>query len=429
MMETHSRNVVLHEEDFAPLLRATTRSLGGWVLGLLQDPSLLAASKASWRFAEEAHRVESFLDDFGGRQNRTFVTFGELLASTRGLFIVKTTGLHLLERLNRYGLDMDVAELESDLRKGDARLAKAAQSMLAALSREAETLSLGWSASLVETDLEPEQRMLLPRNIEFEDSVDEKQHIAEIAGRFLKVLETSRGLDLGKVRDREALPTYVAEYATEERCRWYESAVHNIQSMYDTYVAKTALEHHHSWLRSLRGHASVSLHLLEMATGLMHFYQRHENDIRHEPAVMAVSAVVAKHEVLDLAVNTCLRHAYLTVEGASSLADKILETFVDRSEVVLVLPKGMTLHARPLALIAQIARHYGTPLEITLDGESCSGNSLMGLIMLGGKHPRPATVSARGDAVMLEDLEQLFSAGLGENEKPLPDSLSYLRPG
>lgn len=429
MMDTPSRDVVFREEDFAPLLRATSRSLGGWVLRLLEEPEQLAHSNACWRFAEEAHRVETFLDDFGGRQNRTFVTFGELLASTRGLFAVKTTGLHLRERLERYELVGDVALLDRELTDADRLLAEMIQAILAALNRESINLALNWSIGVLEVNKEAEQRLLLPRNIEFKDSVDEAQHIAEIAGRFLKVLETSRGLDLDRIRGREDLPSYVSDFATEERCRWYESAVHNIQSMYDTYVAKTALEEEHTWLRTLRGHASVSLHLLEMATGLVHFYQRHENDIRHEPAVMAVSAVVSKGDVLDLAVNTCLRQAYLMVEAASSVADRILETFVHRSTAELELPEGMTLHARPLALIVQVARHYGTPLEISLDGESCSGNSLMGLIMLGGKHPRPTSIQARGDKAMLDDLRRLFEAGLGEDGAPLPEELGYLRPG
>ena len=67
-----------------------------------------------------------------------------------------------------------------------------------------------------------------------------------------------------------------------------------------------------------------------------------------------------------------------------------------------------------------------TPLEISLEGESCSALSLMGLIMLAGKHPRPKEIQARGDARALADLRLLFDQGLGEVGE-LPEELGYLR--
>jgi len=243
------------------------------------------------------------------------------------------------------------------------------------------------------------------------------------------VLQTSRSLDLGFSRPREALAEFVHTKATEERCRWYESTVHSIQSMYDTYVLHTSVERDHPWLQSLRGHASVSLHLLEMATALVHFYERHENDIRHQGARQTVAQVVPKDDVLDAAVNVCLRHAYLYVEAASATANQILRTFVRQASTSLAMPDGVTLHARPLALIVQVARHYGTPLEIALDGEKCSANSLMALILVGGRHPRPKEIRVTGDARALHDLELLFGSGLGETGRTLPPELEYLKVG
>lgn len=221
------------------------------------------------------------------------------------------------------------------------------------------------------------------------------------------------------------LPTYVSHHATEERCRWYQSAVHNIQSMYDTYVLGTVIEEEHPWLHFLRGHATVAFHLLEMATELVHFYERHENDIRHEAVREAIAAVVPKGEILDVAINTYLHYAYVFVEEASELAAKVLATFVSQQSVDLKLPDGVVLHARPLALIVQIARHHGSPVEVTMKGESCSANSLMSLIMLAGSHPDCRVLHAKGDTAALADLECLFASGLGEGGK-LPPELGYL---
>ena len=78
-------------------------------------------------------------------------------------------------------------------------------------------------------------------------------------------------------------------------------------------------------------------------------------------------------------------------------------------------------------LVVQVARHYGTPLEIALDGEVCPASSLMALILVGGRHPRPKEIRVTGDARALRDLDLLFQSGLGEGGRALPAELDYLR--
>ena len=427
MTQTRSRDVIIREEEFGLLLPDATREFGAWTAAVLAEPDLLSVQPFVSQLGQRAHALETFLDDFGARQNRSFVTLGELVASVRGLTAVLESALHLRSRLPRYQVLIDRAPLANDLERA---LTTVGESLLAILQRyvvETRRWRCEPERADVLRDGEVDQRRLLPRNLDEEDSVDERHHIAEIGARFLKVVETSRSLDLGFVRPADKLPEFVATHASEERCRWYESTVHSIQSIYDTYVLRTSLEREHPWLQSLRGHVSASLHLLEMATGLVHFYERHENDIRHEAARNAISEVVSKQSILDVAVNVCLRHAYLYVEGASATATRILNTFVRQAMVSLPMPAGVTLHARPLALIVQIARHYGTPLEISFDGERCSAGSLMSLIMLGGRHPRPQAIQARGDARALRDLEALFAWDLGENQRDPPPGLDYLK--
>lgn len=427
MMETESRELILREEDFTALLAEVSKTFGGWVLYLRDHPQGFEVPADVAQLVQSAHALEVFIDDFGGRHNRTFVTVGELVASTRGLAVIKSAALHLTHRLSSHQTGMETAELEGDLARANTFLSDSLSELFKALCNEAQTLGLSWTMANVHSSSGEAQRRQLPRNLDIEESVREEQHIAEIAGRFMQILEASRNLKLRHIRPAEELPEYVADFATEERCRWYESGVHNIQSMYDTYVLRTTLERQHPWLLTLRGHASVALYLLEMSTELVHFYQRHENDIRHEPTAEAIAGAVSKDGVLDLAVNVCLRQAYLFVEGAADVTSRILETFVSTDRTRLEMPEGITLHARPLALVVQIARHYGTPLEITLNGESCSGNSLMSLIMLGGKHPRPEFVEVRGDSRVVHDLTLLFAARLGEDGQELPEQLGYLR--
>jgi phosphotransferase system HPr (HPr) family protein len=426
---TVSRDVIVREDDFKHQLGSLSRSFGDWVAAACEDPELLRSPQVVARLAQEAHDLETTLDDFGARQNRTFVTFGEMVASCRGLTSVSSISLHLAHRLKRYQVLIDTAPLAADLDRGQALLNQAILALFRKLLDTSNALGCMWSAVGHKKEASLRQRHQLPRNLDEAEAVDERQHIAEIGAKFLRVLETSRSLDLGSVRPAESLAKFVAEHATEERCRWYESTVHSIQSMYDTFVLNTVIERDHPWLQSLRGHASVAFHLLEMVTGLMHFYERHESDIRHVPARQAIAGVVAKQDILEIATNIGLRHAYLYVEAAGATAHQILQTFVRQTTSVLMMPEGITLHARPLALIVQVARHYGTPLEISLDGESCSANSLMSLILLGGKHPKPREIRVHGDSRALRDLEQLFANGLGERGHLLPSELAYLRVG
>lgn len=429
MTKTRSRDTVIREREFARLLTEESAAFGGWVATILDQPELLESSSVVLGLERQAFALESFLDDFGARQNRAYVTLGEMVASVRGIADVVGNGLQLKSRLPRYLKLIDEAPLTEDLERGLSVLSDALLGLLKELRAEAARCGCEWVPIDIDEAEAPTQRLLLPRNLDEDEAVDERQHIAEIGTMFLKVLETSRGLELGSVRPKESLAQFVHEHATEELCRWYESTVHSIQSMYDTYVLSTSVERDHPWLQTLRGHVSISLRLLEMATALVHFYERHENDIRHEPAREAVSAVVPKEAILDVAVNICLRHAYLYVEGASAIAHQILKTFVRSASTTLSMPEGVTLHARPLALIVQVARHYGTPMDIGFDGERCSAASLMSLILLGGRHPRPKTIKVDGDSRALRDLELLFDSGLGENGNSLPPALDYLRVG
>jgi phosphotransferase system HPr (HPr) family protein len=430
MTQIQARRAILPEEEFAGLLAEESQECGAWVMACLERGSeLLSRPDALARLTEATHALETFLDDHGARQNRLFVDFGELVASVRGLSSVKARLIHLAVRLPRYPTVDGVADLPERLAVGATILDECLVALCRSLHARAEGLGISWRPRTAAAAVAPDRPRQLPRNLDVEATEDEREHIAEIGGRLLLVIEASRSLDLGRIRERDELADYVAQHASEDRCRWYESAVHNIQSMYDTYVGGTSFEQSHPWLPTLRGHASIAFHLLEMATDLVHFYERHENDLRHESAKEAVASLVPKEGILDLAVNTCLRQAYLFVESCTDLVERVMTTFVSRNEQVFVLPEGVTLHARPLALIVQVARHYGTPLEIELEGDQASASSLMGLILLAGRHPKAREIKVQGDARALSDLGLLFDAGLGEVGSTLPAELDYLKLG
>jgi len=424
-----SRSVILRESEFATRLAASSlhQEVLAQARGLVHAPEGLRENAAISGLVGSTHALESFLDDHGARQNRRFAIFGELVASLRGMASVRATLHHMLHRLPHYGLETGCDDLLADLRDADSTVNRFVSALCERLLTEADVLGVDVTSneSLEPTVAEPVPRQLLPRDLDVTDAQDERQHLAEIAARYQAILQASRNLKLEDRRSAEDLVRFASIRASEERCRWYESAVHNIQSMYDTWVHGTALERQEAWLTQFRGRMSVALHMLEMATSLTHFFERHESEDRHQPASEAIAEIIPRIEVLDLAVNVCLRQAYLFVESCAGLAARIVDTFVTESTISLELPEGVVLHARPLALITKVARKHGTPVEILINGESCAASSLMSLIMLGGKYPNPDSIEARGDSRALNDLAMLFEAGLGE-QGPLPPELEYL---
>ena len=422
---TPTQEAILREDEFAELLQEASQDFSQCLSTVLAHAAGFDEIGPMARLVGAANAFETFLDDHGARQNRTFVTLGETVASVRGLAKVRVDNLHLVSRLPRYKLLEGCSDLEQALAHAGAVLRSSLEGLVRALKAELSQLGVAWPEPRPRREGPVSRQRQLPRNLDAGLAVDEREHIAAIGSRFLSVVSASRNLGLEKHRRVSDLPTYVSHHATEERCRWYQSAVHNIQSMYDTYVLGTAIEEEHPWLHYLRGHATVAFHLLEMATELVHFYERHENDIRHEAARESIADVVPKESILDVAINTYLHYAYVFVEEASELAAKVLTTFVSQQSADLELPEGVVLHARPLALIVQIARHHGSPIEVTIEGERCSANSLMSLIMLAGNHPDCRVLHVKGDSAALADLKLLFDAGLGEGGQ-LPPELGYL---
>ncbi len=271
-------------------------------------------------------------------------------------------------------------------------------------------------------------RRVLPHNIDEEDIRDEDQRIGEVATKYVGASDRLAWAGERVVVGADSIRRTIVERFDEERARGYESLVHSIQSKYDTYVKGTAIEARNASLPRLRGHASAALHLLQMATHLVHFYERHENDIRFEAAKARIASLVDKADVLDRVVNFCLYFAARTLTAGKRFATEALASFLEVQKLELALPDGTTLHARPISLIVKVVQHHGTHVELEIDGESCSANSIMQMILLVGNRAGSRRLIFRGDTRPLSDLKLLFENNLGESGTArFPEQIAYLR--
>ncbi|MFN0206234.1 MAG: HPr family phosphocarrier protein [Planctomycetota bacterium] len=422
---------IITESEFLPYVQSQSQSffkLANFLLASRQDSW---AENHLFSLSTEANALETFLDDFSARNNKSFSYFTELVASIRGFANAAHALHHLRRRLSKYdmnsaSIDKFSKALQSAVNWTDGSIA----SLISELYKECANKKVPIAKEAVGETSFPRAfaKLRLPRNVDEEDVADEEQRIAEVASKYLKICDIVDNLGIEKVDDPIRLRHLVSRNYGEEKARQYETHVHNLQSKYDTYIKNTAFEANDPNLKKLRGYISTTLHLLEYVTHLVHFYERHENDIRYEPTQQRVSKIVSKVEVLDHAVNFGLYYAAYFLREGRTTALVIFPNYTKLKEVVLDVPSHVELHLRPATLISKVANHYGTPVQMQIgDGDWVDTASLMRVVVEIGMNVGARKVSFRGDQKALRDLKTLFECGFGEGDHEFPAQLEYLK--
>ncbi len=414
-----------HAEVFFRLSNSLLSQSGSW------------NKKHYFQLINEADSLESFLDDFGARANRTYALFRELVAAVRWFAHSGYSITHLVGRLESYGTqtwnDREIGEAGfTEIREGLEFLRKTCVVLLEAIRAEAQRLGLEITPEAFpdKNFLPVTARRRLPRNIGQDDLVDEEQKIAEVATKYLQAAEMIAGTGISQLKEADDRHRLFRRMCTEELARVYEATIHNLQSTYDTHVQNTVLEAEDDRLPQLRGHTSAVLHLLESVTYLAHFIERHESEVRSEDVRQELSELVDRSEVERVTLNTFLFWAHRILQSGAALAEDLLPEYTNIQELVVDLPDSISLHARPAALIVGIVNHYGTPVEMELNGHRCNAGSILELLVAVGSQPDQRRFLFRGDERPLLDIGLLYQEGLGEaGLDSLPEQLSYLQSG
>ncbi len=82
-----------------------------------------------------------------------------------------------------------------------------------------------------------------------------------------------------------------------------------------------------------------------------------------------------------------------------------------RFEKEMVVLNSQGLHARPAALLVQIASKFDSTITITKDSETVNGKSIMGILMLGAQQNSKIRVIAEGEdaEAMIKEIEEFVS--------------------
>ncbi len=382
---------------------------------------------------QEAELFESFLDEHGARENKTWARFTEYVASIRNLVKAGFFIRHLVDRYPFYHLrdsDEMKSRFFSDASEALAFIDRSVLNLYEECIDEARKNHLVVLPDSIDPEefSEIEVNKRLPKNTKDEEVLDQEDRIIDLLEKMNTVARLMEDLNVVPTRDVGELKRLVPNRIDEKSTRNLMNLVHSIQSEFDTYIKSTPIEQKHESLKHLRGYISVPLHLLEAMIWLIHFYERHEDEIRKGEAKLVISSRVNKAELLSHIVNFCYFYSLCYVREGLKLSNEILATFVKTVRYELPVPDPLGFHARPSTYVSLIVRRYDADAWLIVDGEKYDARSVMSLLQAGGvladKGYRTAVFE--GDKRILDDLKILAEHNYCE-ETGIPDQLAYLR--
>ncbi len=382
---------------------------------------------------QEAEFLESFLDEYGARENKEWSFFTEYVACIRNLGISAFFIKHLLDRYPYYNLrdsQKSFSEFQSNAREALNFLNESILNIYQEVILSAKINGLNFSEESVSphefTDIESNKR--LPKNITEDEVKNEDERIVEICENIQEVAGKMTKIKIPPTHDLNELKKLVPFKINETRARAFKEMVHSVQSDYDTYVKHTRLEQENSMIKNLRGHISMTLHLLEVVLWLSHFYERHEDEIRAGECKRKIAEMVDKGKLLSLVVNFGFQYSLHFILKGSELAEDILKKFVKVDRIEVPIPKPLGFHARPSTYISLIARQYNEDLFLVVDDEKFSSKSVMSMLQAGGTIADKGyqTVIFEGSKRVLDDIKILAKHNYCEDQE-IPEQLHYLK--
>jgi len=406
---------------------------------LKHDPGWQGFTKKLYlKLSSTSQLLEDFLDYHGAKNNKNWYFYREMTAAVRHLSISCYSQRHITNRLVFYSL-RDTEEFEGEGEITQTFLNRALITIAPVIIDEARRLGIPIAYEKYgEVDF-PDVKTdgTLEYNIDDQDQDQQQKYIVSIASDLLNIYQDFSTLEFFHPYDVKELHTNVPEKINEAVVRRFEMILHNLQSVFDTYVIHGGYRFGNRKLKELRGLFSVALHLLQMTGRLLHFYERHLYEGGYKDTYKRVqarlSALIDADALLDRAINYGLFYASHFMIKGRDVAREILNENIERSSIEVGIPQKMGFHSRPCLLVAKIVQHYGGQVEMCLGEDKFDASSVLDLQWAGGKVQKEkiASVVFEGDTRALADIDILASVNYGEDimgkDVPLPRELSYLR--
>ena len=429
MKSDHLREIITEEEFLKLIHNAAIEVLRiSLFLSDVKKKQQVFNKKLFYVIASVSRDLEDFLDDHGAKKNRTWYFFRELVASARNFGFIA----FLVEHIEKSHIGPQEQKFFKDYLDHTKNIKLYLNQVLIyifkSIRREARSLKISFPpkglSEMYYYDI-PSNKTL-PQNLDEGEAKNEKEKIIKICSEYTNVIKEFEEFECNRSYSPQELLEMIPQKIDEEKIRRFELFMHNLESVYDTYVKDTAIETEDVRLNQLRTQISIALHLLEIARGLAHFYERHEK----------ISSVLAKavrsNNVLNCTVNWALYYTNQTMQLSKMLADDLLKKYTAVASVELPVPKELGFHLRPSTLVAKVVSHYGSDVYMVVGEDKFDAKSILSITWAGGKIAREKIekVTFVGDKRVLKDLEILARVNYGEDrmgkDQPLPKELSYL---
>lgn len=324
----------------------------------------------------QAIQMEEFLDAYGARNNRQWSRFRSLTATLKLFADVVYKLLHIRHSLPFYRLPPAERDFTLDTAQSleftHEILVKAAQQ----ITTQATRLNLAVSAhEPAEVEyLEPLPPGRLPRDRATRKVSSAAETVIYLSTAYLNLASESELLHIVDWVKPAQYSSCFPDPISEDNLRYLQFRFHSLQALYDTHVSETELESLDTDLTILRGHISIVFHLLEIATQLVHYYERHLNaktgdsSLRRQP-------VISARALLTLLMNYAIAYAGHYLHEGRSFCHAMLRRYAEVGKIEVPVPSYRGFHVRPATLIAKIAQHYGSHITMELDGQYYDANS------------------------------------------------------
>ena len=427
---SHLREIISEEDFLKPLQNAAADILRlSLFLEDIKNNEKVFNRKLFYAILTVSRDLEDFLDIHGAKNNQEWSFFRELVASARNFGFAA----FLVEHIEQIHIPPDEQAIFNEYFDNTKNTKKFFNQTLLKIFElikvEAQRVKISFPPrGLTETYYyDIPLNKLLPQNLDEGEVKNKRENIIKICSKYLNISSQFHDLRCNKQYPSEILAQMIPEKINEERIRRFELVMHNLESVYDTYVKDKALENEDSRFGRLRTYISSILHLLEIARALAHFYERHEkiNSILEKS--------ISLNNTLNCTINWALYYINLMMLSGRRLADELLKEYTAMDSIELPVPKDLGFHLRPSTLVAKVVNHYGFDVYMVVGQDKFDAKSVLSLTWAGGKIAREKIekVTFVGDKRVLKDLKTLAGVNYGEDlmgkDSPLPKVLSYLR--
>ena len=319
----------------------------------------------------EATKIEEFLDAYGVKNNKRWHPLREAVAPIKLFADVSNILIHMLRFLPNYHLLSITEDFTAATHEALSFTCSILIESTEALIRQAQRLDIRIpdDIPLFESFGEDILDGRLTSDRQKQKVASPEETVVYLATAFLNLAEQSNFLHTVQNQQVEHYADWIPDPISEERLCNLEERFHNLQSLYDTHISDSNVESLDNDLPVLRGHITVIYHLLETATAFTHYCERHILSFAGRPARLR-PAPIDPNRLLSVLVNYSVAFASRYITRTRSLCHDMLKRYAIQGRITVPAPRYRGFHVRPSTLVAKIVSHYGSDVQMHLNGET-----------------------------------------------------------